>query len=417
MSIWLRAFFVSAFLALGIGAAFANEATTYTYDALGRLTAMSSTGTVNNGQNVSTNFDPAGNRTNYTVNGSSISTPTISIANASATEGGTLNFVVTRTGSVAAAATVNFATSDGTAVAPGDYTQTSGTLTIPVGQASATIAVTTIDDTLVEGTETMSVTISNPSGGASIGTGPATGTIYDNDSGLAIGNASVTEGGTLVFTVTRTGSISGTSSASYATASGTATSGSDFTPATGTISFAANQTSATINVATIDDTLVENTETMTVNLSNPSSGTFIIAATGTGTIIDNDLAPPTIPGSYAMTAGTVTPGLSGYSDGTIGGTAARGSLSPSAIGSGYVISSVLGAGNRSGQVSFSIASPSGHSALPNSGWTSITIPGVGTLTRTSATYTTVADTTGRQTAQWTWPNAFLTANSGTVVIQ
>lgn len=49
----------------------AGETVNYTYDALGRLVAVAATGTVNNGLSVSTSYDPAGNRSNYTVNGAS----------------------------------------------------------------------------------------------------------------------------------------------------------------------------------------------------------------------------------------------------------------------------------------------------------------------------------------------------------
>ena len=111
--------------------------------------------------------------------------------------------------------------------------------------------------------------------------------------GLAIGNASVTEGGTLSFTVTRSGDTSSAVSVSYASASGTAVSGSDFTPVSGSISFAAGQTSAVVSVVTSDDTAVESAETMTVSLTGASPGAVITGATGTGTINDNDGAQPT----------------------------------------------------------------------------------------------------------------------------
>lgn len=48
----------------------ASSTTTYTYDALGRLVATSTTGTVNNGVTTSTSYDPADNRTTYAVKGS-----------------------------------------------------------------------------------------------------------------------------------------------------------------------------------------------------------------------------------------------------------------------------------------------------------------------------------------------------------
>ena len=56
-------------------AAQASETVTYTYDALGRLTATSSSGTVNNGVATSVGYDPAGNRSAYTVTGAGGGTP------------------------------------------------------------------------------------------------------------------------------------------------------------------------------------------------------------------------------------------------------------------------------------------------------------------------------------------------------
>ena len=45
----------------------AGVTTTYTYDALGRLVAVSTSGDVNNGLGTSINYDSAGNRTSYWV--------------------------------------------------------------------------------------------------------------------------------------------------------------------------------------------------------------------------------------------------------------------------------------------------------------------------------------------------------------
>jgi hypothetical protein len=56
--------------ALSIAAAAeASEIQTFSYDALGRLVATSSSGAVNNGVVVSTEYDPAGNRKKYGVTG------------------------------------------------------------------------------------------------------------------------------------------------------------------------------------------------------------------------------------------------------------------------------------------------------------------------------------------------------------
>jgi hypothetical protein len=62
--------FLLAAIVMAVSPAHASENITYQYDALGRLVAVSTAGTApTSGQNVTTSFDPAGNRTNYTVNG------------------------------------------------------------------------------------------------------------------------------------------------------------------------------------------------------------------------------------------------------------------------------------------------------------------------------------------------------------
>jgi hypothetical protein len=290
-------------LALVIAAAFAipspsaaDETISYTYDALGRLVGASTT-SGNGGQpvSVSITFDPAGNRSSYSVSGTSPAA--LSIGNASVTEGGTLAFPVTRSGNTAIAASASYATANGTATAGSDYTAASGTVSFAAGQTTATINVATIDDAAVEPAEAMTVTLSAPAPNTTITSGTGTGTINDNDVNpaiLSIGSTSVTEGGTMAFTVTRSGNTAIAASASYATANGTATAGSDYTAASGTVSFAAGQTTATINVATIDDAVFESTEAMTVTLSAPAANTMITGATGTGTINDNDVQPATL---------------------------------------------------------------------------------------------------------------------------
>jgi YD repeat-containing protein len=277
--------FVVALTAIAVNA---SETITYSYDAHGRVVGVSHSGTVNNGQAAAISYDPADNRSNYTITGGSTA-PVVSIGNASVTEGGNLVFTVTRTGTTTGSSTVTWSTANGTATAGSDYTAGSGTVTFAAGETSKTITVATIDDTIVELAETMTVTLASPSG-ATIGTATGTGTINDNDIGLAIGNASTTEGGNLVFTVARSGDATVPVSVNWATAGGTATSGSDFTAGASTLNFAANQTSATITVATIDDTVVESTETMSVTLSGATGGATITTATGTGTINDNDVA-------------------------------------------------------------------------------------------------------------------------------
>ncbi|OJW61547.1 MAG: hypothetical protein BGO57_12650 [Sphingomonadales bacterium 63-6] len=301
--------------------AFASETITYTYDALGRLTKVESAGDVNNGQVTSTSYDAAGNRTNQQVTGAGPGPARLAIDSVSATEGDNLVFTVTRTGNVATAVSVSYTIASGTATSGSDFTGSPDTLAFAANETSKTITIATVDDTSVEPAETMTVTLSGATGGAIISNATGTGTINDNDIGLSIGNASVTEGGALVFTVTRTGLLSSAVSATYNTSDGTALAGSDYNEdLDGTVSFAANQATQTITITTIDDSEEELSETMTVTLSAPSGGAAITGATGTGTITDND-QPVTLSVSDASAteggALTFTVSLSQINGGTV----------------------------------------------------------------------------------------------------
>jgi YD repeat-containing protein len=69
-----RALWLPALCALA-SAASASETVAYSYDALGRLTATTTTGSVNNGAGSAIAYDPAGNRTAYSVTGAAGAAP------------------------------------------------------------------------------------------------------------------------------------------------------------------------------------------------------------------------------------------------------------------------------------------------------------------------------------------------------
>lgn len=219
--------------------------------------------------------------------------PVFSINNVTLTEGdtGTANatFTVTLSGASSQTVTVNYATANGTATAPADYTNTSGTLTFAPGVITQSINVPVVGDLIDELDETFTVTLSNPAGGT-IGTGTGTGTITDNDTSLiTINDVGVSEnGGPAVFSVSLSTSNSRTVTVSYTTADNTATAGSDYTTTAGTLTWAAGDTSAkAINVPILDDAIVEGPETFFVNLSGATNAS-ISDAQGIGTITDND---------------------------------------------------------------------------------------------------------------------------------
>ena len=103
--------------------------------------------------------------------------PSIAINDVSLSEGnaGTSNasFAVTLSAPSGRNVTVNYATANTTAVAPGDYTATSGTLTFTPGQVLKTISVPVVGDVTDEIDETFVVNLS----------GPTNSTIADNRRG------------------------------------------------------------------------------------------------------------------------------------------------------------------------------------------------------------------------------------------
>lgn len=179
----MRRLLLGASAIVALTAAAASETISYSYDARGRLVKVAHSGTVNNGASACYAYDKGDNRSNVTVaTGSDCAAVTFSISsNGPVTEGANSVFTVSKSGTATVSLTVNYATANGTAVAPGDYTAKSGTLTFTTAQTSQTVSVATVDDTLVENPETFTMSLSAPTGGATIDTGTATATINDND--------------------------------------------------------------------------------------------------------------------------------------------------------------------------------------------------------------------------------------------
>ncbi|MDE0176287.1 MAG: fibronectin type III domain-containing protein [Defluviicoccus sp.] len=110
--------------------------------------------------------------------------PALSVADASAEESsGSMAFTVTLSAAASESVSVDYATSNGTAVAGTDYEAASGTLTFAAGETSKTVTVTLLDDAHDEGTETYTLTLSNarPSGKATLADATATGSISNAD--------------------------------------------------------------------------------------------------------------------------------------------------------------------------------------------------------------------------------------------
>ena len=225
--------------------------------------------------------------------------PTVSIGSASVAEGdrGSVDLALPVTLGAASAQQVTVAYEDagtGTATSGTDYRALdAGTLTFAPGDTSKTIPVSVTGDTTNEPDETVLVSLTEAAY-AVIGTATGTGTITNDDAPtLSIDSPSVAEGDSasanLTFTVTLSAASAAEVRVAYAdAATGTATAGTDYTRfSPTTLTFAPGDTSKTFTVSVTGDTAVEPDETVVVTLSG-ALGAAIAAATGTGTITNDD---------------------------------------------------------------------------------------------------------------------------------
>ena len=180
--------------------------------------------------------------------------------------------------------TVDYATAAATATAGRDYAEASGTLTFAPGDIKKTITVALLDDDVHEGSETFSVSLSGAEG-ATLEDGTGTGTILDNDEAfVTIRGSQGPENGHLDFVVMLSTSSEATVSMDYLTDAGItaypapafelAEAGSDFVHKEGTLTFAPGETSKTIRVSLLADTLSEAAEAVVVTMGNPVNVAF-----------------------------------------------------------------------------------------------------------------------------------------------
>ena len=121
--------------------------------------------------------------------------------------------------------------------------------------------------------------------------------------GISVADARVeeAEGAQLAFVVTLSRAASGALTVDYATSDGSAQAGVDYTAASGTLTFRAGESSRTIEVAVLDDSHDDGGETLTLTLSNPSSGRLTDAG-ATGTIVNRDPLPRALLARFGRTA-------------------------------------------------------------------------------------------------------------------
>jgi VCBS repeat-containing protein len=228
-------------------------------------------------------------------------TPSLSINDVSVNEAaGTATFTVTLSAASGQTVTVDYNTSSGTATMGSDFTGATGTLTFAPGTTTQTITVAITNDTIYEGAtaETFNVNLVTPVN-ATISDNLGIGSIVDNDAVPTVSSvtsASAIEATSIVHTVNLSNASSTTTTFALSLADVTATGGgTDYTSVLtnaafnngvtivgGVITVPVGVTSFTVTVPTTADTIYEPNETYTLTVG---------AASGTGTINNDDPVP------------------------------------------------------------------------------------------------------------------------------
>ena len=205
---------------------------------------------------------------------------------------GTLSFEVSLSAMSGKTVSVDYATSDGTAMADTDYRPIEDTLTFEPGEVRKTVEVDIVDDTVYESTEWFTLALTNGRNGRLSG-GPARGVIQDDEAFLTVADSTADEAsGELEFVVTASRLSAGDPpvNVDYATEDGTATAGADYEAVSGTLAFTAERLEQTIAVPVTDDGIDEPDETLTVVLSKPVNAALKVEVVE-GTILDDDPYP------------------------------------------------------------------------------------------------------------------------------
>lgn len=195
---------------------------------------------------------------------------------------------------------INYSVS-GDATSGSDYTALSGEVTIAAGETSADINIVALHDNILEDNESVTITLDRiVSGDNEISIGS------NNSSTVTITDTDMSEVTIVATDTLAIEGISGESSAEFTVSlskasdtdtvinysvSGDAISGSDYTALSGQVTIAAGETSAVISVSSLDDSVVELNESVTITLNDIASGddNISIGSLNSDTVIISDL--------------------------------------------------------------------------------------------------------------------------------
>ena len=210
------------------------------------------------------------------------------------TEGNGINVVVERLEGADGEVSVSYTTSTGTASAT-DFTANDGVLNWTAGDSSSrNIEINASADALLETDEQLSITLQDATGGATIGTATIAVTISDatvvRPGALAFANttATVNEGESTSVSVSRNSGSNGAISISVISPASTL-----YTVTPATLSWADGEsTDKTITVSAASNDTSDDTQTITVQLSEPNGGATVSVGTLSVTLTDTTVVVP-----------------------------------------------------------------------------------------------------------------------------
>jgi YD repeat-containing protein len=231
--------------------------------------------------------------------------PVIAINDASAPEGSSLVFTLTKIGQTVLPSSVTVQAGGGSATANQDYAPYSTSVSFAAGETSKPISMPLMLDTVYEGAETVNLTVGSPVQ-ATIGRSPGLGTLLETTGAPVFSIIPSTPGPG--YKVNLSGSTAIAHAVTLTVTGGTATAGADYTTiGSQTLNFPAGTSSIVMPVSVIADPLLfEGPETVIATLSGASNGATInsLLSAAVATIVEDAVSPSV----KISTTGTVTEG-------------------------------------------------------------------------------------------------------------
>ena len=237
------------------------------------------------------------------ITGDPVDQPSVTLAltgSPMAEAAGAATVTATLSATSASAVTVNLAYS-GTATLTDDYTRSGTSIVIPAGSTTGTVTLTAVQDLIYENPdETIMVDIDTVTNGTESGSQQVTAAIANDDPvppsvTLALSGSPMAEAAgeaTVTATLSATSASAVTVNLAF---SGTATISDDYTRSGTSIVIAAGDTTGTVTLTAVQDSLYENPdETVIVDIDTLTNGIENTPQQVTATIADDDPAPPTV---------------------------------------------------------------------------------------------------------------------------